>query len=254
MITFLIKPCFFLLILLISWTALIDTTKAELPKNQSEKELVVLLHGIAKSARSMRKTERALTEAGYKTLNITYPSTKKDLEDIAHWLHEQHLGAAFTQENRRVHFVTHSMGGLVIRRYLERYKELLPPGKLGRVVMLAPPNGGSEVADLIHGLAPYNWYYGPAGQELTTAARESDQSDIYYPLGIIAGTKEWPYIAAAFVVPGPGDGRVSVKKTKLPGMQDHVTVSGTHTFIMNRKDVHAYIIQFLRKGRFTDEP
>lgn len=214
------------------------------------RETVVILHGIALKAERMGKVEAALQEKGYDTLAITYPSTTKTIDEIAVWLHEKHLTKEFWNKAEKVHFVTHSMGGLVARRYLEKYRQT---EKLGRVVMLAPPHGGSEVADTIHNLPPYKWYYGPAGEELTTAAQAQNTDKPYYELGIIAGTKEWPYIVAAFVVPGKSDGRVSVENTKIEGMTDHVTVNGTHTFIMDKPEVHAQIVHFLGKGEFERE-
>ncbi len=218
-----------------------------------QKEIVVILHGIAKTSSSMRPVELAVQKEGYKTFSITYPSTDKNLDGIAAYLREKHMTKEFWQSAEKVHVITHSMGGLVARRYLDTYKDKTPEGKLGRVVMLAPPNQGSEVSDLIHKLPPYQWYYGPAGNELTTDAQSQNKSDIYYDLGIIAGTKEWPYFVAAFVTPGKSDGRVTVEKTKLKGMKDHVTVNGTHTFIMDRPDVHKQVLHFLKEGEFEHE-
>ncbi|MGI9508841.1 MAG: esterase/lipase family protein [Geminicoccaceae bacterium] len=217
------------------------------------RETVVVLHGIARTQSSMQPVEHALQEEGYETLGITYPSTDRDLDGIAAFLRDVHLTPAFWQGAGKVHIVSHSMGGLVARRYLDAYRSAIPENKLGRVVMLAPPNGGSEVADLIHELPPYRWFYGPAGDALTTEAQSGNKSDIFYDLGIIAGNKEWPYVVAAIVTPGESDGRVTVEKTKLAGMKDHVVVNGTHTFIMHRQDVHQYIVQFLKRGDFGRE-
>lgn len=216
-------------------------------------ETVVLLHGIAKTSNSMKPVQRVLREAGYEVLSITYPSTKKNISGIVEGLHTQPLNEAFWAKADKVHFVTHSMGGLVAQQYLDRYRADMPSEKMGRVVMLAPPNGGSEVADLLHGLKPYQWYYGPAGQDLTTASRRKAQVTPYYDLGIIAGTKEWVYVLSAFVVPGSGDGRVSVEKTKMSGMKDHFIVPATHTFIMDRPDVQRQIVSFLKSGSFTQK-
>ncbi|MCK5284498.1 MAG: alpha/beta hydrolase [Alphaproteobacteria bacterium] len=218
-----------------------------------QKETVVILHGIAKTSNSMRPVELALQKNGYETLSITYPSTDKNLDGIATYLRKKYLTKEFWQNTGKVNVVTHSMGGLVIRRYFDVYKNDIIKDKLGRVVMLAPPNGGSEVSDLIHNLPLYKWYYGSAGDELTTDAQSKNKSDIYYELGIIAGTKEWPYFVAAFITPGKSDGRVTVEKTKLEGMKDHVSVNGTHTFIMDKPNVHKYILQFLKNGEFEHE-
>lgn len=214
------------------------------------KETVVLLHGIAKTGSGMRSLDSALQNNGFETLNLSYPSTTKNLDDIAEYLRNNYLTEEFWQSSVKVHLVTHSMGGLVARRYLDTFKDYIPENALGRVVMLAPPNGGSEVADLIHRLKPYQWFYGPAGEELTTVVQSKNNSDVYYELGVIAGTKKWPYIVAAFVTPGKSDGRVTVEKTKLVGMKDHITVNGTHTFIMNKPEVHEQAVFFLRDGQF----
>ena len=214
-------------------------------------ETVVLLHGIAKTSSSMKPVEKALRAAGYEVLSMTYPSTKKNMTGIIEGLREAPLNQGFWDKAEKVHFVTHSMGGLVVQQYLNAYRGDLPAPKLGRVVMLAPPNGGSEVADLLHNLWPYQWYYGPAGQDLTTTSRQQAVVEPYYDLGIIAGTKEWMYIVAAFVVPGASDGRVSVEKTKMSGMKDHMTVPATHTFIMDRSDVHRQVLSFLKDGAFS---
>lgn len=244
--------------------AAIDPVQGAARDNKAQKqhaELVVILHGIARTGQSMGAVEKALQAAGYETLNITYPSTRKNLDALAYDLHEQRLKDLWQARSGKIHIVTHSMGGLLARRYVERYGQDIPEGRLGRIVMLAPPNGGSEIADLLHGLAPYRGYYGPAGQELTTAASQGRLAGevkaleaIHAEFGVIAGAKEWPYIAAAFIIPGKSDGRVSVEKTKLPGMKDHVTVNATHTFIMDRPDVHRHIIRFLQEGKFHHEP
>lgn len=213
-------------------------------------EKVVLLHGIARTGASMKSMETALQAAGYETVSITYPSTDKNLDEIAAYLRGGALSEEFWKSAGRVHFVTHSMGGLVARRYLQNYRDVIPAERIGRVVMMAPPSQGSHVADLIHDLPPYDWYYGPAGQELTSAARAAADEPLYYETGIVAGEKEWPYIVAAFVVPGKSDGRVAVENTKIPGMKDHVVVPATHTFVMDRPDVQRQVVYFIKEGTF----
>lgn len=210
-------------------------------------ETVVLLHGIARTGASLGSLEDSLQKAGYNTVAITYPSTDHSIDTLADYLHKNHLTAAFWAEQDKVHFVSHSMGGLVTRAYLDKYRQ----NKIGRVVMLAPPHGGSEVADLLSGFPPYDWFYGPAGAELQTTHREKDRTKPYYDVGIIAGTREWPYIVAAFLVPGKGDGRVSVESTKWSGAADHIALPATHTFIMDKKQVHDHVIEFLKNGKFT---
>ena len=165
------------------------------------KELVVLLHGIGHSEWNMAGVEFALQNAGYQTLNIGYPSLKKNLEELSKFLDEElEKERVWEKSYHKVHFATHSMGGLVVRTYLNAHKEEMTDKNLGRIVMLAPPHGGSDVADLLKNFLPYRWVFGPAGQELTTEQQVKMKADVYYDLGIIAGNKEWPYIIAAHVI------------------------------------------------------
>lgn len=233
---------------------LLSLSATDVVANDDNKELVVLLHGIGQSKVNMVGIQIALENADYKTLNIKYPSLKKNLDALSSYLaKELEKEGVWDGEYNQVHFTSHSMGGLVIRGYLETEKKNIPEDKLGRVVMLAPPNGGSEVADLMQNFLPYRWFYGPAGQELTTREQENIKTDIYYDLGIIAGDKEWPYLVAAHIINGNSDGRVAVEKTKLNGMKDHVTLSATHSFISWKPSVHKQIIYFLKHGAFMKE-
>ncbi len=143
-------------------------------------ETVILLHGIGQSHRSMILLKRRLAKEGYNVLSISYPSTKKTLQELALYLYENSLNDDFWQQWDKVHFVTHSMGGLVAREYLATYKETIPNTKLGRVVMLAPPLGGSEISDLLSSNPFYQRVFGPAGAELTTKYQSRIESDIYY--------------------------------------------------------------------------
>jgi pimeloyl-ACP methyl ester carboxylesterase len=233
-----------LLLPIISAQALV--TESHVPDEEG-KGTVILLHGIARSADNLDRIQEALEKNGYGTMPVDYPSTDMGIEALADWLHENKLTDEFMTGAGTIHFVTHSMGGIVARTYLEKYRS----DHIGRVVMLAPPNKGSEVADTIYKLPPYQWYYGPAGLELTTENQQQIEVDVYYELGIVAGTKEWPYLVASWLVPGESDGRVSVENTKLEGMKDHTVVNGTHTFIMDKPIVHKQVLHFLDHGEFA---
>jgi pimeloyl-ACP methyl ester carboxylesterase len=209
---------------------------------------VVLLHGIMRSARSLDKMERALKLAGYVTLNLDYPSQRYGLQDLA-----ERLDPPIAQFGRgfdgRLHFVTHSMGGLAARAFIARKR----PPNLGRIVALAPPNAGSEVADLLRRNRLYMHFFGPAGAELATIrddALESVLGAVDYPLGIIAGDRTIDPVASFFVLPRPNDGRVSVARTRVDGMTDHMVVHASHAFIMRDPIVIMQTLQFLRHGRF----
>lgn len=208
---------------------------------------VVLLHGISRTAASMRKIEHRLAAAGYHTANWTYPSRRHDLATIAEQLAPKLAMFAEWQE-APIHFVTHSMGGLVLRALLARYR---PPG-LGRVVMLAPPNGGSELADRLHFLPPYRWWFGPAGKQLVTDRNEESTTlfgTIDFELGIIAGRRSL-YPLASLLLPRPNDGRVSVAATMVEGMTDHLTLPTTHPTIVRDPLAIEQVLAFLRDGRF----
>jgi pimeloyl-ACP methyl ester carboxylesterase len=215
-------------------------------------ETVVILHGIAHSRWNMLGVERFLRRRGYDTLNLSYPSRKNDIAALGGFLRERLEAGGVWRRAKRVHFVAHSMGGLVTRSYLEQDRSQIPRGTLGRVVLLGSPSGGSEVADLLHRLAPYKWFYGTAGQELTTV-RNADAPAPYYELGVIAGTTGWPNIAADLLFRDRHDGRVSVARTRVAGMKDHITISATHSLIAWQAKTHRQIAAFIETGMFARE-
>lgn len=205
---------------------------------------VVLLHGIASGAWTMRRLERAIGAAGYATLNLAYPSCTMSLAGLVEQVH----GRIGQEGAGRTHLVTYSMGGLLARAYVARYR----PCRLGRVVMLAPPNGGSEVADLLVRNRLYRRIFGPAGSELTTAPSSTLGQllgEVDYPLGIIAGDRSVDPLGW-LLIPGANDGRVSVQRTRIRGMTDHVTIHATHFAMMRNRTAIRQAIAFLDHGRF----
>jgi pimeloyl-ACP methyl ester carboxylesterase len=208
---------------------------------------VVLLHGIACTSRSLRRLERALREAGFATLNLGYPSRKKPIELLAEHIHP--AVADFAGRNTGpIHFVGHSMGGLLARVYVAKYR----PAQLGRVVMLGTPNGGSEVADLLKGLSLYRLFFGPAGLQLTTDLDGTPKSlpAVDYAVGIVAGNRSIHPISSTLILPRPNDGRVSVESSKLDGMADHITVKAFHAGLPRHRVAINQTIAFLQEGRF----
>jgi triacylglycerol lipase len=225
------------------------------PPNASESqslgngECVVLLHGLARTWRSMEKLVDTLRAAGYHAVNLDYPSRKKTIERLAIEVIPEGINRCKAVGAKRIHFVTHSMGGIVLRYYLAGRAI----DRLGRVVMISPPNHGSEVADALRQNFLYQWLMGPAALELGTdgdsLAEKLGPAD--YSLGIIAGSY-YSFFDAWFasLIPGEDDGKVSVESAKLEGMADFLVVPGTHTFIMADDDVIAQSIHFLRHGKF----
>jgi pimeloyl-ACP methyl ester carboxylesterase len=209
---------------------------------------VVLLHGISRTSHSLRKMQMAIEGCGFATLNLDYPSRRKALESLAEDIHPGiELFAAGIEGS--IHFVGHSMGGLLARAYLARYR----PKRLGRVVMLGTPNSGSEIADRLKNVLPYRAWFGPAGQQLITtrdAALDAILPRVDYPVGVIAGNRSIYPISSAFL-PKPHDGRVSVENTRLDGMVDHVVINASHPSLMRNALAIEQTIAFLREGRFT---
>jgi pimeloyl-ACP methyl ester carboxylesterase len=209
---------------------------------------VVLLHGIGCSSRSLGKLQRALQQAGFATLNLDYPSRRKPLDLLAGHIHP--AVADFAERNTApIHFVGHSMGGLLVRVYIANYR----PARLGRVVMLGTPNAGSEVADLLRAISLYRSFFGPAGLQLTTDLDDMLKSlpALDYAVGIVAGNRSIDPISSTFILPRPNDGRVSVASSKLDGMADHITIKAFHAGLPRHRIAIDQTIAFLREGRFN---
>lgn len=210
-------------------------------------EWVILLHGLGRFRQSMRRLEQHLKSLGYSTINLAYPSTTKTIETIA----ETHLARAVqdceAQGAGKIHFVGHSLGGLVVRQYLQRHS--VPAGC--RLVMLSPPNKGSELVDLLMQVPVYRWITGPAGQEIGSGPESVVKrlKPVGIDVGVIAGNLSINLVFSAFL-DGPDDGMVSVKSTMLPEMRDFIVVPNTHTFIMRDPLVMRQVSHFLKHGRF----
>lgn len=218
---------------------------------KAQPEHVVLLHGLARSEKSMEPMEAALTEAGYTVSNIGYASRRATIDQLADDAVGRGVAACRAKGAVRIHFVTHSMGGILVRSHLARHE--IP--ELGRVVMLGPPNAGSEVVDRIGGWRLFQAVNGPAGRQLGTDADSLPVTlgPVSFPVGVIAGNRSINWINSA-MIPGPDDGKVSVERTKVAGMRDHIVVAATHPFMMRKDEVIRQVIHFLREERFSRDP
>lgn len=215
-------------------------------------ETVVLLHGLGRTRISMTRLASTLEREGYRVVNLSYPSRSLPLETLAReWLPAQleahHAGAA-----PRLHFVTHSMGGIVVRLWL---RERTPPANLGRVVMLAPPNAGSEVSDRLNAFPPFRWFTGVNGRRLGTAPDAlpctlGPWASPQAGLGVIAGDRSFNRLFSCWL-PGADDGKVTVATTHLAGEQDHLMLHASHTWLGWRRETGAQVVAFLRTGRFA---
>ena len=207
---------------------------------------VVLLHGLSRTSRAMKPLARAFKKAGYKVVNVDYPSRHHPIEVLAPLAVEK-LGASQCEQQPVVHFVTHSLGGILVRYYLS--EDSIP--NLGRVVMLAPPNQGSEVVDGYKNIPGFRLLNGPAGMQLGT----DDQSiprqlpAVEFELGVIAGSKTFNPILS-LQLPNPDDGKVSAQSARVEGMSDYLLLPVTHTFLMRSRQVIAQTIHFIEHGGF----
>ena len=215
-------------------------------RQNGRQEVIVLLHGLGRSARNLLILEWRLRAKGYRVCNVDYDTRVGGIEEILRDVGPQ--VAACEEGAQSVHFVTHSLGGLVLRALLESQ----PLPKARRAVMLAPPNRGSEIADRLRAWNVTSAVLGPLAGQLGT--RETDLPQRLpmprIPFAVIAGDR-WVNPVGPLWLPAPHDGTVSVASTKLDGMADHLVVPHTHTFIMNSSQVANQIDAFLQEGRFS---
>ena len=216
--------------------------------NNGQRACVILLHGMGRSHRSMAAMARHLAHTGYRVVNLDYPSTQASIETLSEGVVSETVKRCRREHPAApIHFVTHSLGGILVRQYLQAHR--LPPGS--RVVMLSPPNQGSEVADLLKDFFLYRWMMGPAGQQLGTGGDSVPNrlGPVDVPVGVIAGDSTLePWFSAR--LPGADDGKVSVARSRLAEMADFLVVHKSHGFIMNDPQVIDQTLYFLQHGGF----
>lgn len=213
---------------------------------QVHSECTILLHGLVRTADSMVKLETALSEAGYRVINLDYASREAPIEVLA----EEAVARALKQcpPDEKVNFVTHSLGGILVRQYFSDHLD----ARLNRVVMLGPPNQGSEVVDKLADFPGFALLNGDAGLQLGTgkASVPNSLGAVNFDLGIIAGTRSINFILSSFL-PDPDDGKVSVARTRVAGMKDHIEMPVTHPFMMSNGQVIKQVIYYLEHGSFS---
>lgn len=214
-------------------------------------ECVVLLHGLARSSLSMERMSWFLEENGYAVANIDYPSRDYKIEELATMAIESGLDQCTVMNSTdTVHFVTHSLGGILVRYYFSENEY----ASLGRVVMLAPPNQGSKAVDELQDWPGFEWFNGPAGYQLGKgeASIPLQLGTPDFEFAVVAGDATIDPVTSA-VLDDPDDGRVSVADTRLDGMSDFRLVDASHAFIMQKGDVFELVRAFLENGRFLPE-
>lgn len=219
----------------------------------TEREGVLLLHGIMRSSKCFGRLRQHLEQQGYLAFPVDYPSSRITIEQAAQQIEEVVQSLV---ELKRLHVVTHSMGGLVLRRwfgaYWDTYQQRELTERFGRVVMLGTPNQGAELADILHPFPPFRWLFGPAGGELRRRI-ELNPAQLPIPpvpFGIIAGGRgegTWGYNP---LLPGDNDGTVTVASTQLTGACDFLRVPALHMWLMREPKVFEAIDHFLAEGCF----
>lgn len=213
----------------------------------SQNEAVVLLHGLGRGKSIMTPLKERLETAGYATAVADYKSIGRTPEEIIADVSQQ-ITSFRSDSIRIIHFVGHSLGGLLIRAYLDSIK--VP--NLGRVVLIGSPSKGTPIVDYFRD----SWILklaGPAASSLGTDEKSFPRtlSAPYYPIGIIAG------ISSAFnndgFIPGEDDGIVPVESTKIEGMTDFISVQVSHSSMPRSEEVGNQVIAFLQRGRFLKQ-
>lgn len=213
----------------------------------ASKEAVILLHGLARSAASMDVMASAVEARGYQVVNLDYPSTRHPIETLVERFLKPVVEQLQGEGIARVHFVTHSMGGILVRQYVHRHGA----ASVGRVVMLGPPNRGSELVDKLGHLPPFQWLNGPAGLQLGTDPESLPNrlGKVDFELGVIAGTRSYNPLYS-WMIDGRDDGKVSVERAGIEGASELLILPVNHTFMMKNSQVISQSLQFIAQGKF----
>ena len=212
-------------------------------------QYVILLAGLNNSTLNMKRLEWSLRRAGYHVVNLPYRSHYGNIAQIA----DHYLPPVIAQipPHAKIHFVTHSMGGIILRQYLSNHD--LP--NLGRVIMIAPPNHGTPIADFFRRHWWGRLFLGPAGRELGTSPSDAPQRlpAPHFPFAVIAGDFTLSPLAH-FLLPEASDGTIPLESTKLPGMGDFLIVHSRHTLILWRQQTLRAVLSYLQTGSFRQQP
>lgn len=216
--------------------------------HKTQHECVILLHGMARTKASMNKLEDVLKKNNYQVVNDGYPSRKHAAEVLAELAIPKAIATCLQNDKvEKIHFITHSLGGILVRYYLSKHEV----DELGRVVMLSPPNNGSEVVDTLSKVPGFFALNGPAGLQLGTEENSiaNKLGPVTYEVGVITGNKSINLILST-MIPGDDDGKVSLESAKLEGMTDYMVLPHSHPYIMRSKSAIKQSLYFLQNGKF----
>lgn len=209
-------------------------------------DYVVLIPGLLSSFLSMSKINEAFKEAGFKTIYFRYSWLKYSPADIANQFLAKLIKTHCTDVKKKINFISHSTGGLILYQYLKHNKDL----RFNRAVMIAPPFGGSELVNWFERY--FGWIcrkLGPTYAALALSNIHSAQPVSQIELGIIAGASSVNPLSY-FLINGQNDGFVSIESTKMPGAKEHVVVPLSHYFLLLNGNVIAKTVSFIKQGCF----
>jgi pimeloyl-ACP methyl ester carboxylesterase len=215
------------------------------------KDYIVLLHGLGRGPSVMAAMDKSLKAHGFDTHNIDYPSTELSIQDLSQYLFNKIQ--PFYKSEGRLHFVCHSLGGLIARYMIMQHR----PPNLGRMVMLGPPNQGTDLVDFLRKYPLlkqfYRWRFGPAGQQMgtDTGAIHHRLAEVDYDVGVIAGDLSVDWLFSWLAIKGRDDGKVSIENTKMANMKDHIVVHAAHPFISSNTVAKQQALHFLQHGMFS---
>ncbi len=231
---------------LILFSVEFSSARAASPK--PEGDYIVLLHGLGRTSFSMKRLEYYFKQHGYRVVNLTYPSTRFSVEELADVYLDRQLKKTITDPAARIHFVTHSLGGIILRQYLSNHTIQ----NLGRAVMIAPPNHGSDLIDHLKTSALARRILGPGAVELGTDPHAilNRLGPLDFPCGVIAGDRSLnPFFSR--LLKGPNDGKVTVESARVDGMHDFLVLHSSHTWLIWRKQTLDQALCFLESGHFN---
>lgn len=211
-------------------------------------DYVILLHGLNRSSRSLSKLANTLAEEGYQVINFSYPSRKYDIDALASLFLGNLIKKYCLNKKKKIHFVTHSLGGIIVRKYLQD----TPIINIGRTVMITPPNHGTKLIDFLKQIPVLNWILGRAGKQLssdTSSYVNKLHKKVNFDAGIIAGSQSYNPISY-FLLDSKNDGTITVSSTKITGMKDFIEIKTGHFFAPNNDEVIKNAVNFINYGFF----
>ncbi len=216
-------------------------------KSENSRECVICLHGLRSSSHVWKKLQKQLVVEGYNVLLINYPSSKFPIEKLAEEALVPAISRCRKKQNEKIHIVAHSLGSILARYYLQENDV----AELGRVVMVSPPNNGSELVEKFHYVPGFRFINSPAGMQLGT-----DENGLIksleipdYEFAVLTGSRSINWIESCFI-PANDDGRVSIQSAKLKNMKEFKVIKTNHHFIPYKKETIQSIINFIKHGTF----